>query len=163
LRVFRFLSVFFFLFSSVLAEVLDVPFVKQQSEYCGPAALSSVFRYYHLEVPQEEIAKEVHIPKLKGALISDLENYARLLGFKTISEQGSIHKIKEFIDSKKPVIVLVDYGVWFVSRPHYLVVVGYNKNGFIVHDGYTAFKEIPYRKFEKLWKKLGNTYLVVYR
>ncbi|WP_456393033.1 C39 family peptidase [Persephonella sp.] len=161
--MFRFLSVFFFIFSGVFAQVLEVPFVKQQSEFCGPAALSSVLRYYNLDISQEEIAKKVYIPKLKGALLSDLENYARSLGFKTISGQGSINKIKEFIDSKKPVIVLVDYGLLFISSPHYLVVVGYNKNGFIVHDGYRAFEEIPYRKFRKLWKKLGNVYLVVYR
>ncbi|WP_456384530.1 cysteine peptidase family C39 domain-containing protein [Persephonella sp.] len=151
------------LFLPLNAQTLDVPFVKQQSEYCGPAALSSVFRYYGLDISQEKIGEKVHIPSLKGALISDLENYARNLGFKTESGQGDIGKLKKFLDRGIPVIVLVDYGKWIFSRPHYLVVVGYNKKGFVVHDGYRAYVEIPYRKFKKLWKKSGNVYLAVYR
>jgi len=74
-----------------------------------------------------------------------------------------MEKIKRFINKGIPVIVLVDYGKWIFSKPHYITVVGYNKNNFIIHDGYEAFKEMQYRKFEKLWKNSGNVYLVVYR
>ncbi len=154
-----------FLLTAGLAfgKILDVPFVKQHSRFCGPAALSSVFKYYGLEISQEEIGKKVYTPKLKGALISDLENFAKSRGFKTLSGQGNIEKIKSFIDSNIPVIVLVDLGFWIISKPHYLVVVGYNEKGFIVHTGYEKNKLIPYREFKKIWKKSGNVFLSVYR
>ena len=155
--------IFLLIAGSAVGKIIEVPFVKQHSQFCGPAALSSVFRYYGLEISQEEIGKKVYTPKLKGALISDLENFARSKGFKTISGQGNINKIKSFIDQGIPVIVLVDLGFWIISKPHYLVVVGYNKKGFTAHTGYEKNKLIPYEEFEKIWKKSGNVFLSVYR
>ncbi len=147
----------------VFGKTLNVPFVKQESQFCGPAALSSVFTYYGHPISQDEIGKKVYIPQLKGALITDLENYAKEKGFKTESGQGNTKKLKSYIDRNIPVIVLVDLGFWIMSKPHYIVIVGYNEKGFIAHTGYEKNKLIPYRKFEKIWKKAGNTYLVVYR
>ncbi|SNZ10584.1 Peptidase C39 family protein [Persephonella hydrogeniphila] len=159
----RFLLFFLLLAGTVFSKTLDVPFVKQRSEFCGPAALSSVFRYYGVFISQEEIGKKTYIPELKGALITDLENYARSKGFKTKSGQGNIEKIKSYINKDIPVIVLVDLGFWVLSRPHYIVVVGYNEKGITAHTGYEKNKFIPYRKFKRIWKKAGNVYLVVYR
>jgi len=153
------------LFSIYLAvgKTLEVPFVKQQSEFCGPAALSSVLRYYGVNITQNQIGKSVYIPELNGALITDLENYAKKFGFKTKIEKGSIEVLKGFIKKDIPIIVLVDYGIFFVSRLHYVVVVGFNEKGFIIHTGYEKSKFISYKKFEKLWKKAGNIYLVVFK
>lgn len=140
-----------------------VPFVKQKDEYCGPASLSSVLSYYGHNISQEEIAKHVYIKELKGALITDLENFANRLGFKTILKSSNIDEIKGFLEEKKPVIALIDIGFWVVSKPHYVVIVGYDEKNFIVHTGYEAGKKIDYREFEERWKKLGNVILVVYR
>ncbi|WP_029520671.1 C39 family peptidase [Persephonella sp. IF05-L8] len=159
IRILPVLLVVFFAFG----KVLDVPFVKQQSGFCGPAALSSVFKYYGKNISQEEIGKKVYIPKLKGALITSLQNYAREKGFKTILKKGNLEDIKKYIDKNIPVIVLVDLGFWVISKPHYIVVVGYDKDGFIVHTGYEKFQKINYRKFNKIWEKAGNVYLVVYQ
>ncbi len=148
---------------SVYGKTLSVPFVKQQSEFCGPAALSSVFAYYGVNISQEKIAQKVYLPQLKGALITDLENYAKSLGFKTNSAQGDIQTVKSFIDRKIPVIVLLDYGFLMFIKPHYVVVVGYNEDGFIAHTGYEKNKLIKYRDFEKLWGKTGKVYLAIYR
>jgi len=57
------------LFLPLKAQVLNVPFTKQQSDYCGPAALSSIFKYYGLDIPQKEIGEKVYLPSLKGVLI----------------------------------------------------------------------------------------------
>lgn len=142
---------------------LDVPFVKQRSEFCGPAALSSVLRYYGINITQEKIAEKVHIPKLKGALITDLQNYAKRKGFKTQLSTGDIENIKKYIKRKIPVILLVDYGFWVISKPHYIVVIGYNEEGVIAHTGYEASVFISYKKLEKIWEKTGKVFLVVYR
>lgn len=147
----------------VTGKILDVPFVKQHSQFCGPAALTSVFMYYGVQITQEEIGEKVYTPKLKGALISDLENYAKSKGFRTISGQGDVERIKSFINNNIPVIVLVDLGFWIISKPHYMVVVGYNEKGFTVHTGYEKNKLITYKEFEKIWKKSGNVFLSVYR
>lgn len=144
--------------------VIDgVPFVHQDTEYCGPASLSSVMSYYGVRIDQQEIGKSTYTATLQGALISDLENFARGKGFETALGQGSVETVKEFLNRKKPVIVLVDLGIWFVSKPHYLVITGYTERGFIAHSGYKASQLYDYEKFTKIWEKIGNTYLVVYR
>jgi hypothetical protein len=119
--------------------------------------------YYGTALDQQEIAKATYSAKLKGSLISDLENYARERGFKTVLGQGSFDTIKEFVNQKKPVIVLVDLGTWLVSRPHYLVIIGYTAEGFLAHTGYEASKLFKYKEFRQIWEKIGTTYLVVYR
>ena len=57
-------------------------------QFCGPASLSSVLGFYGISLSQEAIADKVYIPKLKGALITDLENYVKSLGLKAESQQA---------------------------------------------------------------------------
>lgn len=141
----------------------DVPFIRQGTNFCGPAALVSVMSYYGETIDQHTIGKATYDVKLKGCLISDLENFARSRGFDTITDHGTVGQIKDFLRRKKPVIVLVDLGWWFVSRPHYLVIIGYTDEGFVAHSGYEASQLYEYEKFTKLWEKIGNTYLLIYR
>jgi len=159
-----------FLFSLVLAFgagpsyiIRDVPFVMQDSPYCGPASLSAVFAYYGDVLDQKTIGKAVYTPKLQGALITDLENYAKGKGFQTKSGLGSTADIKEFLSEGKPVIVLVDLGFWVISKPHYLVIYGYNEQGFLAHNGFEAAQLYPYGELEKIWERAGRSFLLVYR
>jgi ABC-type bacteriocin/lantibiotic exporter with double-glycine peptidase domain len=148
-----------FLFSFKL---LDVPFVKQKDDYCGPASLSSVLEYYHIKENQEDIAKAVYNPKLKGALITDLENYAKSLGLEAHTFQGNLEDVKRYIDEGKPVILLVDLGFLWFSVPHYMVVIGYDKKHMYVHTGYESKKAFDYQDLDKKWAKMGRVGLVVY-
>lgn len=156
-----FLLLFFKLVSA--ENILSVTFIKQKDEFCGPASLSTVFKYYGEDIEQDEIGKYVYNPKLKGALITDLENFAKDKGFKTILKKSDILEIKSYLDQKKPVIALIDLGFWLISQPHYLVIIGYNDKGFIVNTGYMEKYFISYDEFEKKWEKMGKVILVVYR
>ncbi len=66
------------------------------------------------------------------------------------------------IDHRRPVIVLVDRGFWVLSRTH-CRVFGYDDEGFVAHDGFTASKRYRYAEFRDIWGKMGNAYLLVYR
>jgi ABC-type bacteriocin/lantibiotic exporter with double-glycine peptidase domain len=150
--------------ATALTHVIEgVPFVKQDTQYCGPASLASVLNYYGDTVDQKAIGKGTYSEKLKGALITDLENFARARGFKARSAAGRLEDIRSAVFEGVPVIVLIDRGFWVVSRPHYLVVFGYDEGGFIAHDGYQASQRYPYAEFQKTWTKAGSTYLLVYR
>lgn len=145
------------------AEIIEgVPFFEQQRHQCGAAALATVFAYYERFVPPQQISQEVYNETLRGALMPDLENYAARLGFETESGQGDLDLIKESIRDGKPVIVLIDDGVWLASRPHYVVVFGFNEKGVIVHDGTDASVLVDRETFEKKWQRLGNPYLIVH-
>ncbi len=150
--------------ATAITHVIEgVPFVKQDTRYCGPASLASVLNYYGDTVDQRTIGKSTYSEKLKGALITDLENVARARGFKTRSAAGRLEDLRSAVCEGVPVIVLIDRGFWVVSRPHYLVVFGYDEGGFIAHDGYRDSQRYPYPEFEKQWTKAGSTYLLVYR
>jgi ABC-type bacteriocin/lantibiotic exporter with double-glycine peptidase domain len=150
--------------SNALAfEIEGVPFIQQDSQFCGPAALASVMSYYGAPVDQKVIGSKVYSEKLQGALITDLERYARDAGFETSSGRGTVEGLKAEIDRRRPVIVLVDRGFWVLSRTHYLVVFGYDDEGFTAHDGFTASKRYDYDEFRDIWGKMGNVYLLIYR
>lgn len=150
--------------SNALAlEIEGVPFIRQDSQFCGPASLASVMTFYGVHEDQKKIGAAVYSEKLQGALITDLERYARQEGFETKSGQGTAEGLKKEMDRGRPVIVLVDLGFWVVSKPHYLVVIGYDDEGFTAHDGYTPANRYPYARFSEIWGKMGNAYLLVYK
>lgn len=149
--------------NSLFFQIEGVPFVKQDREQCGPASLASVLSYYGVSIQPDIISKSTYNPKLRGSLITDLENFARRSGFRTESGQGTVEKLKEFIHQRKPVIVLIDQGFWITSRPHYLVLFGYNQKGFMAHNGETPSRLYGYADFCKMWDKIGSTYLLVYK
>jgi predicted double-glycine peptidase len=150
--------------SNALAlEIEGVPFIRQDSQFCGPASLASVMTFYGVPEDQKTIGAAVYSEKLQGALITDLERYARQRGFETKSGRGTAEELKIELDRRRPVIVLVDLGFWVVSKPHYLVVIGYDDGGFTAHDGYTPANRYPYARFSEIWEKMGNAYLSVFK
>lgn len=156
-------ALIFLLSASTGAYQIDgVPFVKQETLYCGPASLASVMAYYGRAVDQHTIADSVYSEKLGGALITDMENYAQKEGFHTELSQGTIDDIKDSLDKGRPVIVLVDLGFWLFSKPHYLVVMGYDDRGFLAHTGYEAARPFSYPSFRKIWQKKGSPFLVIF-
>ncbi len=146
------------------AKVIEnVPFVKQKDFFCGPAAMASIMRFYGRIISQEEIAKEVYSPKLKGALISDMENYAKEMGYKTETINGDLDTLISTIDEGVPAIVLVDLGKWIVSVPHYYVVYGYdkNRNTFLLNTGFESNQEMSFSKLDNEWGKMNRLMLVI--
>jgi len=149
--------------NALALEIEGVPFIRQDSQFCGPASLASVMTYHGMPMDQNTVGKAVYSEKLQGALITDLEKYARQKGFETTSGRGTAEVLKAELDQRRPVIVLVDLGFWVVSKPHYLVVIGYDDEGFTAHDGYTPKNRYPYDRFGAIWGKMGNAYLLLYK
>ena len=140
-----------------------VPFVKQKDEFCGPAAMASVLGYYGDSISQEEIAVEAYTPKLDGALISDMENFARGRGYDAKTVSGNITALENEIDGGVPVILLVDMGKWMVSVPHYYVVYGFDTENrvFIVNTGEEEGVEISYERLDREWEKMNRLMLII--
>lgn len=146
---------------STTVKIDSVPFIEQKTSYCGPAALASVLQHYKLNITQDQIAEKIYNPKLNGTLITDLQNEAERLGFKTELGRGNIELIKEFIDRGQLVLVLIETGWWFISSPHYLVVFGYDNKGVIAHTGYDAAEHIDFDDLEDDWQDMGYSYLTI--
>ena len=141
----------------------NVPFIKQKDDFCGPAAMASVMAHYGSALGQEQVAEKVYTPALDGALISDMENFARDEGFQSRTENGSLERLKALIDQGRPVILLVDRGKWRVNVPHYYVVYGYSssRNVFILHTGFEGDREIEASKLDSEWERMNRLMLVI--
>ncbi len=141
----------------------NVPFIKQKDDFCGPAAMVSVMAHYGNTLGQDEVAGEVYTPALNGALISDMENFARDEGFQSRTENGSLQSLKALIDEGVPVILLVDRGKWRVSVPHYYVVYGYSssRDTFVLHTGFEGGRKIESSKLDSEWERMNRLMLVI--
>ncbi len=141
-------------------EVAGVPFVAQQErDDCGPAALASVLAYRGHEIPVEQIREAVYSPILQGTLAPDMENYARALGFDTRSGRGDLALLRRSIDEGRPVIIPIQAGNRFVSRPHYLVVYGYGGERFLAHAGVRPSVLFDADDLLARWEQMSFLYL----
>jgi ABC-type bacteriocin/lantibiotic exporter with double-glycine peptidase domain len=138
-----------------------VPFIPQKRNWCGPACLAMVARYYGVGISQEKLAGEIYQRRLRGAVNLDLLLAARRLGFQAHASEGDLDKLKALLRKNRPVIALVETiraGVF-----HYLLVYGYDddKEVVIVHSGRDSAREIGYRDFSFSWEASRNWMLVV--
>ncbi len=137
--------------------IKGVPFYPQEDFYCGPAALSSILNFYGLMTNQEEIAKEVYVPKLKGALTVDLLNYAKRNGFHATFYKGSLEDLKKSIKARRPLILFLNLGSDFFPVRHYLVVIGIDdsEENIITYSGREKNKVYSFEALIKAWKRTG--------
>jgi ABC-type bacteriocin/lantibiotic exporter with double-glycine peptidase domain len=140
-----------------------VPFVKQSGNDCGPAALAGVLAYYGRPADLAAITTAIYLPKLRGTLPMDLEQYARTAGFQTRSSGSTMDDLKAAIGRNNPVICLLDLGFGPYRQPHYVTVTGFDDGNKIVimHDGATANRTMTYETFGKYWSRAGNWMIVI--
>jgi ABC-type bacteriocin/lantibiotic exporter with double-glycine peptidase domain len=130
-----------------------VPFYPQEEYQCGPASMAGVLNYWGLKVSPEEVAAEIFSPKARGTLDMDMVFYAERKGMKVGQYRGSLEDLRGNIDSGHPLVVLVDEGFWVYQKGHYLVVIGYDQNGFIVNSGKDRHKWVSRDHFLRTWER----------
>jgi ABC-type bacteriocin/lantibiotic exporter with double-glycine peptidase domain len=140
-----------------------VPFLPQEEDSCGPSSLAMLLRFYGGEARTGEIVRETGTPGLRGPLITDLAAAARRRGFEAEVVDLDLEGLRERISEGIPVILLVDLGVWVVSRPHYLLAFGVTPDGVVAHSGRDEGKVIPFSTLDAQWAKMGRLAVVVRR
>ena len=131
----------------------DVPFYAQTSYQCGPASLAGVLNYWGIKVTPDEIAEEIYSTSARGTLDIDMVLYARKRVLLVTQYEGTIEDLRKNIDSRHPLIVLVDYGFSFMQKNHFIVVIGYNDHGVIVNSGKKKGKFVLEEDFLKSWER----------
>ncbi|MCK5708051.1 MAG: C39 family peptidase [Candidatus Aureabacteria bacterium] len=169
IRLFILTSIYFLPINLVAdSKILEIPFIKQNKNYCGPASLAIVFNYYDKEISQEEIAKYIYNPELKGTLSIDLLLFVRKHNFTSEIYKSNIQDLKQKINQNNPVIVLTkgnpvkNFSIF--KNYHFFVIYGYNddKQVFYCHSGSEKSAELKYKKLEKPWKETGNCAFLIY-
>lgn len=139
----------------------QVSFYSQEAYQCGPASIAGVLNYWDIHVSAEEIATDIYSKSAKGTLDVDMVLYARKKGLKGRQYSGSMEDIRLNIDSGYPIIVLVDYGFWICQRNHFMVIVGYDKDGIIANTGRDRLKFISNKNFMNSWEKTDFWTLII--
>lgn len=137
-------------------------FVKQKKSWCGPAALTSVLHFWGENINQDEIARDIYLPNVKGTLTFDLENYAVKKDYFAQTLHSDIHDLGRKVKADIPVIVM--YQVLPIFKwYHYLVIFGYDDTDRVIlaYTGKQKPQIISYSNFIRKWKGANNWMLVV--
>lgn len=135
-----------------------VPYVRQQTNFCGPASLAMVLKYWSIDTTQEEIGKAVYDHGTHSTNGAAMIIFARNRGLASYSWTGSLTDLKAKLTAGIPVIVLQSMSATDKAG-HYRVATGFDdRTGVVkVSDPYDpSNKEMPYDQFSKLWGQKGN-------
>jgi len=133
---------------------IDVPFIKQENNYCGAASLAMVFKYWGKNISQYSIADKIYEKSKKGVSSKNLKSFSEENGFLAFIYKGDLENIKENIKKGRPLIIAMSSNS--PTGFHYIVVVGYNKDSSIilVNNSYSGkLKTIRVKDFIKKWTK----------
>lgn len=142
-----------------LAVALEVPFVPQKSETCGPASLAMVLEFWGKEVSHDELVEAAMMPGDKGVQGSRLIALARARGFRALAFEGDLPLLHDYVSREWPVIVALDAGH---GRFHDVVVVGFEGDSVLIHDPAKGpAQRVRTRAFQKKWARSGCWTLLV--
>ncbi len=143
---------------------LEVPYVHQEKDGCGSAALAMVLRYWQTKnVPIAEersdpakIQRELYAAKPRGIYASDMERYMRDSGFDVFAFRGEWSDLRTHILKGRPLIA----GLKRKGQPaHYLVIVGIdpeNAAALVNDPEQGSMLRIERAEFEKSWQGTEN-------
>jgi tetratricopeptide (TPR) repeat protein len=140
---------------------LPVPFVPQQKDTCGAAALAMVLQYYGRDVAQDAIAAELVEPELGGIRGSRLAEFARGRGMVAIAFAGDAAVLREHLAKGRPLVVALSAGS---DRNHDVVIVGFDdqRHEVIVNDpAVGAERRMSDGELERRWRATGYWTLLV--
>lgn len=145
----------------LLAATLDVPYVPQQKDTCGAAALTMVLQYWGVAVTHDEVAADLLQPELRGIAGSRLAEFAAGRGMTAVAHAGDVDHLRDHVGKGRPMIV-----TWAMGRDRYhdVVVVGFDdaRRRVIVHDpARGAARSIALGAFERRWAGAGHWTLLV--
>jgi ABC-type bacteriocin/lantibiotic exporter with double-glycine peptidase domain len=144
---------------ALLASVLEVPFVPQDKDTCGPAALAMVLRFWGREASRDELAGELSARELRGVAGSRLAGAAQARGLTAVPYKGDDAQLRDFVGKGRPLIVAWAMGG---GRFHNVVVVGFDGDDVIVHDPARGpSQRVKRGTFESRWAGAGHWTLLV--
>ena len=144
---------------------LDVPFIHQEKEGCGSAALAMVLQYWSQKgaslsskrTNAERIQRELYSKEAHGIRASAMEQFLRESGFSSYVFSGEWADLGTHIEKGRPLIATIQPGA--KSSRHYVVVVGIDREheAVLLNDperGKLFRVERP--EFEKEWQRTNN-------
>lgn len=144
---------------------LDVPYVHQEKEGCGSAAIAMVLQYWSEKgwsVPANrmdatKIQQELYSRVSHGIRASDMERYVSESGFSPFVFRGEWSDLKTHIEKGRPLIAAIQPGER--AALHYVVIVGLESvdEAVLLNDPERGrVIRVERQEFDKEWKRTEN-------
>jgi|GEM_PF-357523 len=138
---------------------IDVPFVKQSKNGCGPAAVWMVMQYWDRAAPPlEEIHQALYSDEAGGVFASDMERYLNQRGFRTLAFTGKWEDLVQNVSEGRPLIVVLEASPGGAPL-HYVVVAGIHEDQQAVLLNDPARRKLwplTRSEFEKSWDRMNR-------
>ncbi len=142
---------------ALAAVLLDVPFVRQEKNGCGAAAVAMVVQYWESKgarVPPEaadarQIQRALYSREAGGAFAADLRRYLEARGFRALAFQAEWPDLETNVRKGRPLVVSLGR-----SSRHYVVVAGIDaERGFVYVNDPARRKLLIWDRpsFERAW------------
>lgn len=136
---------------------LDVEFVPQKKNLCGPSVIKMAAEVYSPPQPLTSYQKITFRENVQGTFKSDILSAARRLDLVPYK----VDTIKELIaevHAGHPVVVFQNLGLAWMPQWHFALVVGYDleKNILYLHSGTNAYEEWKIDHFVYSWQGGGS-------
>lgn len=148
-----------------VVELTDTPFHPQSEFQCGPAALATVLGAAGVSVTPQQLTPLVYLPARRGSLPVEMQSAPRQFGRLSYALDPELGAILAELAARRPVLVLHNYGLPFLPRWHYAVVVGYDAQAdqVVLRSGTTARQLMGARTFMRAWDNGDRWALVMLR
>ncbi len=144
---------------------LDVPYVHQEREGCGSAALAMVLQYWNEKggsiaadrLDAAKIQRKLYSKESHGILASAMGEYLRESGFLAFAFRGEWSDLKNHLEKGRPLLAAIQPRER--TALHYVVVVGLESadEAVLVNDPERGkLMRIERSEFEKEWKRTDN-------
>lgn len=147
--------------SALVSAWLDVPFVAQVGNGCGPACISMVMKYWagalhraaDADADEPVIRDRMKPANGKGVFAGDMSRYLASHGFRAYAFEGEWSDLEHHLGKGRPLIVALEQGP---DTFHFLVVVGIDSaQGVLVVNDPARRKLLKWERasFEKAWRR----------
>jgi ABC-type bacteriocin/lantibiotic exporter with double-glycine peptidase domain len=143
---------------------LDVPFVRQEKNGCGPAAVAMVFGYWRLHgfappgLPEEAaVRRNLAAIRTEGLSAREMQAYFEAHGFRAFPIAAEWEDLAHHLAQGRPLIVALGGGSRMLL--HYVVVAGIDSRRALVYINDPALRKllkIDRRTFERDWSMPGR-------
>ncbi len=137
----------------------EVPFLPQERNHCGSAALITVLEAArgHALSPEarQAIDAAVFVPARAGSFQVEMLAAARQAGALALRLPPEMNAVLRSVAEGRPVVVLLNLGLAIEPRWHYAVVVGYDRQTreVILRSGLEPQQRMGWVTFEHTWAR----------
>lgn len=141
---------------------LDVPFVHQERNGCGAAAIAMVLEYWQKQQPHpqqavvepSEIQRRLVSRQAHGIYASDMQTYFEEHGFRALAFKGDWEMLRSHLQKGRPLIAALKPARGETSL-HYVVIAGldWDNNLVLLNDpAQKKLLKVERGSFEKEWQ-----------